>query len=76
VYFKDEDSRNLLNYIFKKNIDSYYDWRREYDWQELKSILFYFMVFSQARTSKNIFVMLKSQNIQSIFEKYLPHQTS
>lgn len=73
---KDQDSRNMLNYIFEKHIDAFYDWRREYDWQELKSILFYFMVFSQAKSPENIFTLLDKQNIQVLFKKYFPKQNS
>ncbi len=69
---KDEDSRILGYSIFEKHIDAYFDWRKEYDWYELKSILFYFLVFSQVTTAESIFKLFKSHKLLPMFTKYLP----
>jgi hypothetical protein len=69
---KDPDARMVLSTIFNKHVETYFDWHKEYDWFELKSILFYFLLFSQAQHVNDIFSLLKNKTVQPIFKKYLP----
>jgi hypothetical protein len=69
---RDEESRRILSHIFEKHIVAYYDWHNEYDWYELKSILFYFAVFSHVKNSGDIIKHFQNKQLGKIFEKYLP----
>jgi hypothetical protein len=70
---KDTDCKELINFVFEKHIDKFYDWRREYDWYELKSVLFFFIFFRNVSSSKELFKKLENRKTLFLFEKYVPN---
>lgn len=58
--------------LFEKIIDNYYDWNKEYNWQELKLLLLYFKYFSTAKSIREIKNIFSNASTLLIFEKYKP----
>jgi len=72
VKVMDKNLRYVLNCILNKHIDNYLDWHREYDWHELKSILMFFLVFSEVSNTRELVNLFEDKPIKVLFAKYLP----
>lgn len=73
---KDEETRLFLRYVFDRYVEDFFDWRREYNWYELKLILFHFLVFSNCKSSNQFYKLFKNKKLQRIFKKYFPQHTN
>jgi hypothetical protein len=69
---KNEDVRSALNQLFNVQVEQFYDWNKNYDWHELKSILVFFVLFSDAISIRELEKIAKNPHKRSLLHKYLP----
>lgn len=69
---KDEDVRYIMSRLFSRLVDVNYNWQKEYNWQELKVVLFFFMSYAKMRDIKALKQSVKNKNLAAQFEKYRP----
>lgn len=69
---ENKNVRYIFNHLLNKHIHNYYDWQKPYDWVDLKSVLFFFMVFSTVINEHGIKRVFDEKPIPTLFSKYLP----
>ena len=69
---QNEDLRQALNYLFNKQVECFYNWQQSYNWFELKSILAFFLLFSEVKNFKELEKKVDKPENQRFLGKYLP----
>jgi len=69
---QNEDLRQALNYLFNKQVEYFYNWQQSYNWFELKSILAFFLLFSEVKNFKELEKKVDKPENQRFLGKYLP----
>ncbi|MDP2234817.1 MAG: hypothetical protein Q8J88_00160 [Bacteroidales bacterium] len=67
---KNEELRIICNLLFERIVENQYDWQKDYNWQELKLFLMYFIIFSKAKSILEIKHLFKETSTISLFKKY------
>ena len=67
---KDEDTRGFVRYLYEKWVNKSYDWQRSYSWYELKSLLLFFVLFSDVESLADMEKRVRSSNTIRLMEKY------
>ncbi len=68
---KSAEARGAVQYLYDKQIDQFFDYYKEYDWYELKSILVFFIIFSHSSSFRAIEKRFKNRNTRRMMEKYM-----
>jgi len=66
-----EELRDTLYHLFNKHVEYFYDWHQSYNWYELKSILVFFLIFSDVKTFKDLEKEVKKNHNQNLLKKYV-----
>lgn len=72
-HIEDSDVRKSLYLLFQKHVELFFDWRKEYDWYELRSILFLFSYLSRVKNFRELELSLSNTNVQRLTDKYFNH---
>ena len=67
---QDMDTRGFVRYLYEKWVDKTYDWQRSYSWYELKSLLLFFVLFSDVESLADIEKRVNSTNAMQLMGKY------
>lgn len=70
---KDEDVRYIMSRLYKRMVEAHFNWQKEYNWQELKVVLFFFLSYAKMHDLKGLKQSLKNKKLTAQFEKY--HRT-
>ncbi len=65
------ETRGAVQYLYDKHIDQFYDWHKEYDWYELKSVLGFYIIFSHTSSFRAIEKKFENRNTRRMMEKYM-----
>ena len=68
---KDIMTREFLRSLYEQLIDISFDWHKPYDWHELKPILLFFTIFSDARSIRDLEKIVKKPNTHRMMDKYM-----
>lgn len=68
---KDIITREFLRSLYEQLIDISFDWHKPYDWHELKPILMFFTIFSDARSICDLEMIVKKPNTHRMMDKYM-----
>ncbi len=68
------EARGAIQYLYDKHIDQFFDWYKEYDWYELKSILVFFIIFSHTSSFIGVEKRVENRNTRCMMKKYMVRQ--
>jgi hypothetical protein len=69
---QNNDVRCIVQHLYEKLIEYSFDWHKEYNWKELKIILFFFRIFSDCTTVSELENQIEKSFTKTLLEKYKP----